>query len=204
MSESVEEVTNKYYDEHGRSWASGHQDQNFWADALKEFSKLLPKGKIIEIGSGGGRDAEMLISMGYDYIGTDVSQTLLEVAQENNPGARFVYQSVYELNFPNEKFDGFWTAATLLHIPKSRIDEALQSIKNVLKDDAVGFISLKEGEREEIVDQYEGKRFFAFYSMEEFEEVLKRNNFEVLWKLRQPVSENTIWLQFIVRNRSDD
>lgn len=164
----------------------------------------MPKGKIIEIGSGGGRDAQMLISMGYDYIGTDVSQTLLEVAQENNPGARFVYQSVYELNFPNEKFDGFWTAATLLHIPKSRIDEALQSIKNVLKDDAVGFISLKEGEREEIVDQYEGKRFFAFYSMEEFEEVLKRNNFEVLWKLRQPVSENTIWLQFIVRNRSDD
>src|SRR5690606_36697645 len=108
------------------------------------------------------------------------------------------------LDFPNEKFDGFWTAATLMHIPKSRIDEALQSIKNVLKDDAVGFISLKEGEGEEIVDKYEGKRFFDFYSMEEFEEVVKRNNFEVLWKLRQHVSENTIWLQFIVRNRSDD
>lgn len=42
----------------------------------------MPAGKILEVGSGGGRDAKDLIEMGYEYIGIDISKGLLEEAKK--------------------------------------------------------------------------------------------------------------------------
>ena len=99
--------------------------------------------------------------MGYDYTGTDVSKGLLDAAQENNPGAKFYQMGVYDMDFPDNGFDGFWACAVLLHLPKSKITKALQSIHDIVCPEGVGFISLKEGEGEEYVDEPppDGKRF---------------------------------------------
>jgi vacuolar-type H+-ATPase subunit F/Vma7 len=74
---------------------------------------------------------------------------------------------------------------TLLHIPKSKIDQALQQIKKFVKNDGVGFISIKEGIGEKMESKTadygsDDKRFFAFYSKKEFEGVLSRNGFEII------------------------
>jgi len=200
-----EQETVKAYDAQAKNWASEHQTKGFWADEIVVFKKLLPSGKILEIGSGGGRDAQELRVLGYDYVGTDASQGLITQAKETNPNVPFFHQSVYDLDFTQDSFDGFWASAVLLHIPKKRIDEALGRIHNVVRNKGVGFISIKEGIGEKMVkeDAQMGNmghsRLFSFYSRQEFEEVLKRNGYETIEFKYKPMSEATKWLIFFVR-----
>lgn len=114
-----EELTIKTYDVHAEAWVSEHSSSGFWAEEMKIFRELLPEGRIIEIGSGGGRDAKELIEMGYNYVGIDASEGLLKQARKVNPNATLEHKSVYDLDYPENYFNGFWTSATLLHIPKS-------------------------------------------------------------------------------------
>lgn len=106
--------------------------------------------------------------------------------------------AVHDLNFPDEKFDGFWTAATLLHIPKELINSALNKIKEVLRPGAYGFISVKAGAGER-TDPDTG-RWFAYYSLKDLHDILKKNGFEIVEEGTRKGERDT-WLTYWVKNR---
>lgn len=192
-----EKITLETYNTTAKQWSENHAIVGFWKEEMEIFRTLLPNGKILEVGAGGGRDAKELIVLGYEYIGTDISTSLIEVAKKEIPNATFLAQSVYDLDFPEgTQFDGFWASAVLLHIPKTKIDGALQRITKFMRDGAVGFISLKQGGGERLEDD---KRFFVYYSEGEFRQILQRNSFEVVQITVRPVNGKTTWLCFFVR-----
>ncbi|HVX58404.1 MAG TPA: class I SAM-dependent methyltransferase [Candidatus Saccharimonadales bacterium] len=197
-----EEITKQAYEKAADAWADYFESGGGWALELKKFHKLLPKGKILEIGAGTGRDARDLTNLGYDYLGTDVSDGLLDIARKNCPGQKFMQMSLYDLEFP-EKFDGFWCSAVLLHVPKSRIDGALQKIRNTQKRGAIGFISIKDGDAEEMQERdmngVSTKRFFALWRKDDFEKVLEKNGFKILDYGYREVTKKTNWHMFIVK-----
>lgn len=193
-----EEITRQSYDKHAAAWSSYHSIKKFWGEEFDRFYGLLPAGKLLEVGCGAGRDAKELIQHGYDYVGTDISTGLLELARKNNPQAHFEQMSLYDLDF-NEKFDGFWCAAVLLHIPRGRIGQALRSIRGVIKPGGFGFIAVKEGDGE-IMETTDGmNRCFIYWHDEAFRQVLKDNNFKVLHYTYKPMSEHTKWLIYQVQ-----
>jgi len=196
-----EETTIRTYNKLASEWASGHLDPDYWREEFTKFKELLPAGNLLEVGCGGGRDAKELIKLGYNYVGTDISEELLKEARIANPGAVFQQISLYDLDFP-EPFDGFWCAAVLLHIPKRRIHEALQAIKRNINRGGTGFIAMKEGTFEgiETGHDYDGDgRFFAYWRNDEFKAVLAANGFEVIQEVRKPMSKLTTWLVYFVR-----
>ena len=197
-----ERETVKTYNLYAKEWIKTHHTTNFWAPELKQLKNYIPQGKILEIGSGAGIDAKELIHLGYKYTGTDISLGLIKEAQKRNPKTKFIHESVYELNFLENNFDGFWAVAVLLHIPKSRIDEALQRIHFVIKANGTGLISLKKGTGEKMIEQeFQNKkfrRFYSFYSLNEFSKVLKRNKFEILSPYIRK-STKDIWLIYFVK-----
>ena len=200
-----EELTIQAYSENAVEWVKEHSDTNYWKEELATFKGLLPSGKILEIGCGGGRDAKVLISMGYDYIGTDISSEFVKVAKRLVKNGKFLCKSVYDLGFKDSKFDGFWASAVFLHIPKRRIDEALQDVVRVTRDNGLVFISVKQGKGEPIIEEvYIGsnrnlKLFWAFYHKTEFDKVLKRNNLEVIMFNKWTISKRTTWLIYFVK-----
>jgi len=197
------EQTIDYYDNKAADWSEahgGHEEASYWQNEMNKFHELLPSGKVLEIGSGAGKDASALIRFGYDYTGTDASEGLLKVAQKRNPTATFRRVGVHELDFPEHTFDGFWTVATLLHIPKDKIDEALQRISNQVKPNGVGFITMKSGEGER--EDPQTGRWFAYYSKDEFQQTLERNNFEVIEEQNRQEPKD-LWLCYWVRTKTD-
>lgn len=199
-----EQLTVKTYNTNAKVWAKKHSTPAYWAEEMATFKKFLPKGKILEIGAGGGRDAQELIKLSYDYVGIDVAEKLLAEAQKFNPNATFLHQTIYDLDFPKNSFDGFWTSATLLHIPKSRIKTALGKIHAVIKSGGIGFISIKQGKGEKIEQdepQLPGdrRRLFAFYSQGEFKKILENNGYQVIESRIKPISERTTWLIYFVK-----
>jgi SAM-dependent methyltransferase len=194
-----EKQTVDYYDRKAPDWTAAHggyKGASYWTTEMARFHELLPSGKVLEIGSGAGKDAAALLAMGYDYTGTDASAGLINVAQKRNPQAKFICQAVHDLDFPEGNFDGFWTAATLLHIPKDKIGSALEKIKSNMKVDGIGFISVIQGEGER-TDPDTG-RLFSYYSEDEFANVLKTNGYEVV-ESKVRAGEKDTWLIYFVR-----
>lgn len=183
-----------------------HTDTKVFDSEFPKFQQYLPNGKVLEVGCGGCRDGIKISNSGYDYIGADVSQGLIDVARKKYPDLELYNQSIYGLRFPDNEFDGFWCAATLIHLPKRRIYEALGNIRRVLKPNGVGFIALKKGfgdmvHEEELIDGETFIRYFSYYQDEEFLAILKKARFSVLEHSALPVSQKTTWLNFIVQKQ---
>lgn len=197
----AEKETLKSYNKYSKLWAESHMNFDFWEKELKKFQKYLPEGRVLEIGSGGGRDAREFIKSGYDYTGVDISKGLLEAAKKQNPGAKFLLKSVYDLDFPENYFDGFWACAVLLHIPKSRINTALKQIRQIVKPQGIGFISVKKGKGEKITIEPppDGRRFFSYYTLKELSDVLHKNGFEVLYSNESKRTVKWTWLTYFVK-----
>jgi SAM-dependent methyltransferase len=205
MSLSKEEqITKKTYDSLAHEWMKTHQTPQFWKDDMEKFKQLLPGGKILEIGCAAGRDGEEMAKMGYGYVGTDISEKLISLAKKNHPHLTFKISSIYDLDF-KDKFDGFWCVATLVHLPKKRIDEALQAIKRNLKPGAIGYLTVKEGSGQQLekkIDLDGEGRLFSYWQNNEFKKTLNVNGFEVVAENYKPYSERSKWLTYHVQAKA--
>lgn len=177
----------------------------FWVDQIKTFKNLVPHGKIIDIGCGTGRDGEEFVER-YEYVGVDASEGMLTIAQKRVPKGTFKQMDFYTLEFPDNTFDGFWAAASLLHVPKKEINIVLQEIYRITKEKGVGFISIKEKtilEEGIIKEEKMGgiERYFSFYTQEEFKKILEVNNFTILEQGTHVENDErkTHWLYFFVQ-----
>lgn len=191
--------TINYYDLKAIEWYSTHggeERDSWWKKEMQRFNEYLPFGNIIEIGAGVGKDAEALIAMGYDYLGTDASTGLLGIAKRRNPNATFIQKYVHEIEPSIGLFDGFWASAVLLHIPREEILESLTAISSVVKKGGIGFITLKEGDGE-IIEKETG-RLFTYFREGEFRKTLEETGFSTLEVgRRMPPKED--WLIFYIQ-----
>jgi ubiquinone/menaquinone biosynthesis C-methylase UbiE len=198
-----ERTTIETYDMVADIWSGVYSQPGFWTNEMRRFQELLPSGTILEIGAGAGEDAVELISYGFGYVGTDISEKLLQSARRKLPAQKFYALSVYDLDF-EQKFNGFWASRVLLHLPKSRIDQALQSIKRAVEPGAIGFISLIDGsgegmELEPWDDGSQHQRYFAYYSKAEFSAVLRKNGFKLADYSYRKDSDRFKWHCFFVQ-----
>src|SRR3989344_5685912 len=193
------------YNKVAKNFSESHFD-HFWIEEFDFYRQLIPGKKVIDIGCGAGRDASVFSEYGFDYTGIDASGGMLEVACQRVPEAKFILMDFYKLDFPDESFDGFWAAASLLHIPKGKVAGVLQSLYKLIKKGGIGFISVKakkqldEGMIEE--NKVGGiKRFFAFYDLEEFKNLLINAGFKIERTMihDEDNKDKTKWLCYFVR-----
>lgn len=72
---------------------------------IKEF--FPPVGaKIIDLGVGSGRTTVPLSALGYDVVGIEFCDDLVEYANEKYPDVSIVQGDARQLDFPGESFDG--------------------------------------------------------------------------------------------------
>ncbi len=204
MQESEKQTLNTY-DTISTSWAKARRlgKDSVWAEEFEKFRELQSQGSILDIGCGTGADSFWFIENGYEYLGIDGSQNMVAIAKENNPNAQFQVMLYEEIPQLRRKFNGFWAASSLLHIPKSSIKEILGIIKQVILPGGVGFISLKEGtgEKNEVWQDSGASRFFAYYEQQEFSKILELAEFSILSSGRKASKLNsaTSWITYFVR-----
>jgi ubiquinone/menaquinone biosynthesis C-methylase UbiE len=206
-SENAKKVTIYTYDTSTIDWISDHTDMYYWQAEADRYRQLLPSGNVLDVGCGFGRDCHFFTEPVYKYVGLDFSIGLLAEAVKRFPGVKFVWADMLKVPmiFRANQFDGFWAVASLLHIEKYRIRDVLKGIREVVRKGGIGFISVKKGEGERVVEedhggQWSGKdrRFYAFYHREEFENILEDCGFRVLEFGERSRGENTVWLEFFV------
>ena len=202
------EQTKKTYD----TIAADYSKANFkpiWVEEFKTYASLVPGKKILDIGSGAGRDAVIFTEAGFDYTGIDASQAMLDVAKERAPKGTYKQMDFYNLDFPGDTFDGFWAAASFLHVPKSEVVPCILEARRILKKGGIGFISVKQKEKDGMneglitQERFGGtiSRYFAFYDPEEFNKYITDSDLEVIDEAmyHEDDERHTVWLGYFVK-----
>lgn len=190
--QTYNQLAKEYDDETKDFW------ERFPVGFIEKFAKKINNGFVLDVGSGPGRDAELLKRQGLDVICLDASQPMID--QTITKGFPSILTDFMKLPFNSNVFSGVWTYTTLLHVPKKQLPKALKEIHRVLKADGVLGIGLIEGS-EELYRQSSGmdmERFFAFYEKDELENALKKAGFSII-HFQEFLPGKRKYLNFIAR-----
>ncbi len=148
--------------------ASGQGSVSRW---LAGFLALLPPGaRILELGCGGGRDAEAMIAAGFEVDATDGTPEIARKAEER------LGRPVRVLRFDeidaSERYDAVWASASLLHVPRDVLPQVLGSVFDALKPGGLHFASYKGGGTEGR-DRF--GRYFNYLSRQQVEDAYGRS-----------------------------
>ena len=91
---------------------------------------------------------------------------LTDFSRWHAPLAEIKKMDLRRLEFPDDSFDGIWSRASFLFVPKAENRETLLGFRRVLKSDGLLFLGMKEGEK--ILELKDGggvKKFYAFYKL---------------------------------------
>jgi SAM-dependent methyltransferase len=111
---------------------------------IPDFLDLLPEGaSILELGCGGGRDAEYMIERGFIVDPTDGVYSMAAMASER------LGNIVRVLRFDEldtvEQYDAVVATASLLHVPREGLINILNRIWRALKPSGLHVASYKGG-----------------------------------------------------------
>ena len=146
--------TSNYYNQHAQAFFENTYQVEM-ESLYGPFLRYLPEqASILDLGCGSGRDILAFKKKGYQVEAIDYSAELVKKARElTNIEVR--QQSFYDLA-ENNKYDGIWACASLLHCERDRLTEVLGLIFKALKLNGVCYMSFKYGNTDR---EIEGRSF---------------------------------------------
>ena len=182
-SKDFQNTTISSYDQTVNQYIQKVDDLHPLKESEKFITYLGNQKAILDIGCGPGRDAKIFSEKGLVVTGIDLSRNMIEAAIRRVKDASFKVMDMQKLEFEDRSFDGAWASACFLHIPKQDIASCLQEVHRVLKDQAVFYLSVKEGEGETLKadERYGGvEKFWSFFQQTEIQTELSQAGFEVI------------------------
>lgn len=157
----------------------------FWDEFPEEFvAKFvneLPGKRVLDVGSGSGRDALLLRGRGLEVVCQDGSTSMVEMTRKL--GFESHLADFLEVNFPGESFDGIWAYTSLIHIPVEDARKVIERLRRMVKSDGLFAIGVIEGETAGMVERKTmpgAERFFKKYTSQELRELVEPLGFTLL------------------------
>ena len=145
---------------------------------------------ILDVGCGDGRHCKQFHENGARAIGIDLSDSMLAESRKYFPAGDFRKMNMLALDFPDGHFNGIWSSGSIYHVTKSEIGKVISEFARVLKPRGIVAVNFKLGEGEGIMESPSsfggGARYFAFYSLDEMENLFRNAGFEMLKSCNYP------------------
>ena len=160
--------TLKYYDENAEQYCEQTRNGDM-TSVYNRFLVMLPdKAYILDFGCGSGRDSKYFLSKGYIVKAIDGSEKLCKLASD------YIGQEVECMKFnelsDENKYDGIWACASILHVERENLPDILRRMINALKEGGVIYASFKLGDQEVVQD---GK-YYNYITKEILENILNQ------------------------------
>lgn len=175
------------------------------SDLSALYSSFLPLvregGHILDLGAGSGRDSKFFIDNQFKVTAVDGSAKLCELS------SKFIGQEVLCKTFDQiddfEIYDGIWSCASLLHLPKKELTIVLQKCISALVPNGIFFLSFKYGDFEGF---REGRYYTDLTEMSFCDLIKEYHSIEIvkLFKTEgvSSLNNNTLWLNILIRKIS--
>ncbi|MEO3760709.1 methyltransferase domain-containing protein [Mycobacterium sp. B14F4] len=148
----------QWYVERFRTMARAGDDL---AGEARLVDAMAPRGaRILDAGCGPGRSGGFLAAAGHHVVGVDVDPELIEAAEQDHPGPRWLVGDLAELDLPArgipEPFDVILSAGNVMTFlaPSTRV-QVLRRLRAHIADDGrtvIGFGAGRGYEFEEFLD----------------------------------------------------
>ena len=98
-------MTNKLFYDTDLAYVHDTGYSNFAINAAKMLKELFnkefhKKGLIVDLGCGSGVVAKELLDSGFDVLGIDISEALIEIAKKRAPTGKYIVGSFFDINLP--------------------------------------------------------------------------------------------------------
>ena len=192
-----------YYESNAEHYAA----ETIYADMSEQYQSVLPllkKGaKILDVGSGSGRDACYFQKQGYQVTALEPSKNLGREIRKVFSGE--IVCSDIQSYQTTERYDGIWACASLIHLQEEEVLCFFRKIDMYLNDNGIVYASGKSGiSTGEVADG----RFFLEFTEQLVEKILtvnKQLKLEQLW-YSEDVSgrQGFRWLNVVLRLRRNN
>jgi SAM-dependent methyltransferase len=114
---------------------------------IEEFVALLGAGaRVLEIGSGSGRDAALMEDLGLTVRRTDITPAFVDLLRAAGHAADLLDPLTDDLGDPEGPYDGVWANASVLHVRRDDLGTVLGRLAGVTRPGAILRFSVKQGD----------------------------------------------------------
>lgn len=126
-----------------------------WVAAeIDEFVTALGgSGRVLEVGSGGGRDALELEKRGISVRRTDISKGFVDLLCERGFDADLLdplTDNLADPQRPGTPYDGIWACACLIHVAREDLGTVLGRLAEATRTGGRLHVSVREGDGAEV------------------------------------------------------
>ena len=115
------------------SWALQHERPDRYKYTQLLMERLPAGSELLELGCGPGDPTTKTLAQRYKVTANDISESCLELARKNAPGAKFILSDMTALNFPPDSFDAVVAYYAFHHIPRDRYEGLIKRISGWLR-----------------------------------------------------------------------
>ena len=172
---------------------------------LVEWLQYLPAGaSLLDLGCGGGRDADDLARRGYRVVGLDRTSALLLAGRRRYRVLPLVRADLRDLPFQAMSFDGLWAAASLMHLPKPEARRILADLCKLVRPGGLFAATLTYGVKSRLVtDGWVPGRYFARWKKEELARAVRGAGWTILeLKVVTNRERKGRWLNLLAQRQS--
>ena len=141
------------------------------------------RGTICDMGCGPGHIARYLFEHGVKTCGVDLSPGMVESARDLNPDIPFQQGDMLALtNIADNSYGGVAAFYSIIHIPRAKLNQALQELKRILCPGGTLLLTFHIGEETIHREEWWGKEVsidFIFFETEEMKDHLGTVGFEL-------------------------
>lgn len=192
-----------YYENNAERYAA----ETFLADMSEQYKKFLPllkgQARILDVGSGSGRDACYFYNRGYQVTALEPSKNLCKEIRKVFPG-EIICSSIQNYQ-PDKRFDGIWACASLLHLPEEDVLRFFEMLDLYLNNNGVIYFSGKNGIS---TGEAPDGRYFLEFTEQLVGKILsssKQMKLEQLWYTKDVSGRTEFqWLNVILRMRQEE
>lgn len=162
--EQVDRKTIGAYDAGAAGFARDWHEQPAPTDLHAIVSRYFRPGRTADIGCGSGREVAWLAANGYDAVGYDASDALLEQARLRYPRLSFQVAVLPTLaGVPHSAFDNVLCETVIMHLRRPQMLGAVRRLLAILKPGGTLYLSWRVTEGADQRDAH-GRLYSAFQS----------------------------------------
>ena len=155
---STDRDTAQAYDEAAADYAAEAAAMPAWvAVEIDAFVAALGgAGRVLEIGSGGGRDALALEKRGISVRRTDIAQGFVDLLRAGGFDAAQLDPLTDDLSDPRPPgtpYDGIWACACLIHVARGDLGTVLERLAAATRSGGRLHASVRDGDGEDVTTE---------------------------------------------------
>ncbi|MEM8697008.1 MAG: class I SAM-dependent methyltransferase [Pseudomonadota bacterium] len=176
--EAAKTATRGIYERQARTWDRERPRSLYEKPWLDRFAaRIAPGGRLLDLGCGAGDPVgAYFIAQGFELIGIDYSEAMIDLARERYPEAEWRVQDMRTLDL-NGSFDGIFSWDGFFHLTVDEQRTVLPDLADRVRNGGAMLLSVGPGEGE-VTGTVGGETVYhASLSEIEYRDILKKSGF---------------------------